>query len=94
MTRMIIAAALAALAAPLAAQEPVNLRPDQPAATVPTPQGPAEIGRIQDNANRLEGDWARTSRPCPPFCIQPMRPAEGVTPIGQLELIEMLELAS
>jgi rhodanese-related sulfurtransferase len=88
---MIIAAVLAALAAPLAAQEPVNLRPDQPAATVPTPQGPAEIGRIQDNANRLEGDWARTSRPCPPFCIQPMRPAEGVTPIGQLELIEMLQ---
>jgi rhodanese-related sulfurtransferase len=88
---MIIAAVLAVLAAPLAAQEPVNLRPDQPAATVPTAQGPAEIGRIQDNANRLEGDWARTSRPCPPFCIQPMRPAEGVTPIGQLELIEMLQ---
>ena len=39
----------------------------------------------------IEGEWARTSRPCPDFCIQPIRPAEGVTTVGELELIEMLQ---
>lgn len=78
-----------ALAAPAMA-EPVNIRPDVAAVTVQTPNGPAEISRVQDNANELSGEWARTSRPCPSFCIQPMHPAPGVTTIGELELIEML----
>ncbi len=82
--------ALLAITLPAVAQEPVNLRPDLPAVTVETPGGPAEIGRIQDNANELTGEWARTSRPCPPFCIQPMSPAPGVTTIGELELLDML----
>lgn len=78
------------IAAPLAAQEPVNIRPDIPSVTVMTPSGPREISRTQDNANAVEGEWALTSRPCPPFCIQPMTPAPGVTTIGELELIDML----
>ncbi|WP_095588664.1 rhodanese-like domain-containing protein [Actibacterium ureilyticum] len=78
------------LARPLAAQEPVNIRPDMPAVTVETPGGPVEIGRIQDNDNMIGGEWARTSRPCPSFCIQPMTPAPGVTTIGELELLQML----
>lgn len=73
-----------------AAQEPVNIRPDMPSVTVDTPSGPVEIGRIQDNANTIAGDWALTSRPCPSFCIQPMTPAPGVTTIGELELLQML----
>ncbi|WP_397542372.1 rhodanese-like domain-containing protein [Roseovarius salis] len=91
MRNVILAAGIALLAAAATAQEPVNIRPDMPTVTVDTPDGPAEIGRVQDNANALDGDWARTSRPCPPFCIQPMTPAEGVTTIGELELLEMLE---
>ncbi len=78
-------------AAPLAAQEPVNLRPDRPSVTVETPSGPVEIRRLQDNDHEITGEWARTSRPCPPFCIQPMTPAPGVTTIGELELLDMLE---
>lgn len=77
-------------ALPALAQEPVNIRPDLPSVTVETPDGPAEIGRIQDNAHEITGEWARTSRPCPPFCIQPMSPAPGVTTIGELELLDML----
>ena len=91
--RLIIAALAAAVftALPGHAQEPVNIRPDTPTVTVETEDGPVEIGRIQDNDNHVTGEWARTSRPCPPFCIQPMTPAEGVTTIGELELIEMLQ---
>lgn len=71
--------------------EPVGITPDTMAVTVETPAGPVEISRNQDNGNKLEGDWALTSRPCPMFCIQPMTPAEGVTVIGELELMEMLQ---
>ena len=83
-------AAISLLAAPAAAQEAVNIRPDIPTVTVQTPSGPVKIQRIQDNANEVEGEWARTSRPCPPFCIQPMTPAPGVTTIGELEMLDML----
>ena len=58
--------------------------------TVQTASGPVEITRNQDTENRIEGEWARTSRPCPDFCIQPMVPAPGVTPIGELELMAFL----
>ncbi len=79
-----------ALALPATA-ETVNIRPDVPSVTVETPDGPATIDRIQDPSHEITGEWARTSRPCPPFCIQPMTPAEGVTTIGEVELIEFLQ---
>lgn len=79
------------LAAPLLAQDAVNIRPDLPHVTVETAAGPYQIARNPDLDATLTGDWARISRPCPPFCIQPMIPAEGVTPIGELEVLEMLE---
>lgn len=83
---------LALIATSAAAQEgAVNIRKDRPSVTVPTRSGSLEISRIQDNAHELTGEWARTSRPCPPFCIQPMTPAPGVTTIGELELMDMLE---
>lgn len=74
-----------------AAQEPVNIRPDLPSVTVETPAGPVTISRIQDNAHEVTGEWAQTSRACPPFCIQPMTPAEGVRTIGELELLDLLQ---
>ncbi|SMH32735.1 rhodanese-like domain-containing protein [Maritimibacter sp. HL-12] len=85
-----LALAIACLATPALAADPVNIRPDLPSVTVETPDGPAVIAREQDPAAKLEGDWALTSRACPPFCVQPMEPAPGVRTIGELELLEML----
>ncbi|MGM0585707.1 MAG: rhodanese-like domain-containing protein [Pseudomonadota bacterium] len=87
-----IAALSAALlaAAPAWANE-VGITKEMPTATVPTPHGEVVIERDQNTDAVIEGDFARTSRPCPPFCIQPMSPAEGVTTIGQLELIAALQ---
>ena len=82
--------ALVLAAAPVWA-EPVNIRPDVPSVTVETPKGPVTISRIQDNDHEVTGEWARTSRACPPFCIQPYSPAEGVTTIGELELLDALQ---
>ena len=82
---------LIAMAVPVAAQEPVNITRDVRTVVVPDPTGPQTIERIQDNAHEITGEWARTSRPCPPFCIQPMQPAEGVTTIGELELLDLVQ---
>jgi rhodanese-related sulfurtransferase len=90
MRKMALTLALIALPG-LASAEGVGLTPDMMSATVPTPSGPVEIMRNQDTGNRLEGDWTLTSRPCPNFCIQPMIPAPGVTPVGELEVIAALQ---
>jgi rhodanese-related sulfurtransferase len=49
------------------------------------------VERVQDVANRLTDDFTRTSRTCPPYCVQPIRAAEGVETIGELELIETVK---
>ena len=69
----------------------VRITKDMPSVTVQTSDGAVEISRIQDTEHKIDGDWARTSRRCPGFCIQPITPAPGVTTIGELELIEMLQ---
>ncbi len=52
---------------------------------------PVIIQRNQDNSNTIVSDHALTSRPCPPFCIQPMDVALGVETIGELESLSLLE---
>lgn len=73
------------------AEDPVNITHGVPSITIETPDGPVEISRIQDSENELWGEWSRTSRPCPPYCIQPMHAVEGTHVIGELELLEMLQ---
>lgn len=50
-----------------------------------------KIQRVQDPDYELKGYFAKTGRKCPPFCIQPVAPAEGVRPIGEVELFEFME---
>ena len=45
------------------------------------------VQRSQNNKAVIQGDFAKTSRNCPPFCIQPITAGEGVKTIGTLELI-------
>jgi len=49
------------------------------------------ITRNQDAAATLNGDFARTSRACPPHCIQPMTLEDGVTTLGEVEVLAFLE---
>tara|TARA_R110002124_G_scaffold74589_6_gene200181 strand:+ start:6106 stop:6696 length:591 start_codon:yes stop_codon:yes gene_type:complete len=87
----VLAITLMLVAGVAGAEVTVRITRDMPSVTVQTTGGPAEISRIQDTENTIQGEWARTSRPCPDFCIQPITPAKGVTTIGELELIEMLQ---
>lgn len=49
------------------------------------------IQRNQDLSNTVSPAYAKTSRKCPPFCIQPIKLAPGVETIGELELIDYLK---
>ncbi len=46
------------------------------------------IKRIQDPYHVLSDDYTKTSRPCPPFCIHPMKVAPKIKTIAEPELIE------
>ncbi|SFV60117.1 hypothetical protein MNB_SV-14-1345 [hydrothermal vent metagenome] len=46
-----------------------------------------KIERIQDEKHRLTSNFSKTSRECPPFCVQPMN-IGNVKTIGELELLK------
>jgi rhodanese-related sulfurtransferase len=48
------------------------------------------VMRHQDPGHTVEPPFAKTSRDCPPFCVQPMLLAPGVETIGELELLDYL----
>lgn len=91
MVRILILAASLAAAPALAQDAAVAIAPGMASVTVPTRDGPIEIARIQDTEHQVDAFWTKTSRPCPDFCIQPLVPADGVTPISELELMDMLQ---
>jgi len=50
-----------------------------------------KIERVQDTDNRLTDDYTKTSRACPPFCIQPTKVAEGIQNIEEIELLTFMK---
>ncbi len=50
------------------------------------------ISRNQDNKATIHPAFAKTSRPCPPFCIQPMHPfaPANVETVSELDIIHAL----
>ena len=52
------------------------------------------IKRNQNQKNTVNPAFAKTSRKCPPFCIQPSSLAPGVETIGELEVLNYLKLIS
>lgn len=49
------------------------------------------IVRKQDRTATIAPDFALTSRPCPPFCAQPMQVAPEVATIGEVELVAFMQ---
>ncbi len=52
---------------------------------------PVTIERNQDTHHRLKNSYTKTSRPCPPFCVQPFEAVPGMTTVGELELIRFMK---
>ncbi|MEE9356656.1 MAG: rhodanese-like domain-containing protein [Methylococcaceae bacterium] len=49
------------------------------------------IQRIQDTSNKLNNSYTKTSRPCPPFCIQPIELYPSIKTVGEIELLKFLD---
>jgi rhodanese-related sulfurtransferase len=49
------------------------------------------IQRNQNQENTVNPAFAKTSRECPPFCINPMKLADGVETIAELEMLDYLK---
>jgi len=73
--------------------EPVGITPSLTSVEVIHDGKPVMIERNQDNKNTIDADYALTSRPCPPFCIRPIKLAQGVETIGELEMLDYLVAA-
>ena len=74
-----------------AAGSEVNITAGMPAVEVLHQGKTVRVERNPDTFNMLDPDYSLTSRPCPPFCIQPMHLAPGVETIGELELLDYLK---
>ena len=85
----------ATFAMPMAANAlDVNITADLPSVDVMHNGQKTTIMRNQDQKNTINPDFAKTSRKCPPFCIQPSTLAPGVETIGELEVIQYLKKVS
>ena len=86
----IIGLVLAAVAPLGIAQEakPVGITPEIMSVPFNIDGSQVDLMRNQDNNNTVNPAFAKTSRPCPPFCIQPSNLAIGVETIGEVELID------
>jgi rhodanese-related sulfurtransferase len=71
--------------------KPVGITPKMMDAEVVHNGKKVKISRNKNNKNTVNPSFAKTSRPCPPFCIQPSTLAPGVETIGETEVIGYLQ---
>jgi len=69
----------------------VNIRESLPYVSTMHEGKVVEIQRIQNQNHVLTGGFSKTSRKCPPFCIQPVQVAPGVATVGELEVLSFIE---
>lgn len=89
--RTLLALVVAICLGTVSAQAEVKITKEISSITVATADGNVTIKRNQDGKNVINPAFAKTSRKCPPFCIQPHSVAPGVTTVGELEVINFLK---
>ncbi len=72
----------------------VNITSDIESVTVKHGDTDVSIMRNQNQKNTVNPAFAKTSRKCPPFCIQPSVLAPGVETIAELEVLDYLKRMS
>jgi rhodanese-related sulfurtransferase len=72
----------------------VNITADMPTLEVMHNGQKVAIQRNQNQDNNINPAFGKTSRKCPPFCIQPGELAPGVDTIGELEVLHYLKKMS
>jgi rhodanese-related sulfurtransferase len=69
----------------------VNISSDIESVTVRHGEKEVNVIRNQNQKNTVNPAFAKTSRKCPPFCIQPSRLHVGVETIAELEVLAYLK---
>mgnify|MGYP001821218558 CR=1 FL=1 len=77
----------------MASSQDVRITEDKAYAMVNHGDDLVKVERIQDTGNTLEGTFSKTSRPCPPFCVNPLNIESGVATVAELEVIKFMETA-
>ena len=72
----------------------VGITPDMTSVSVMHNGKKTSITRNQDQKNTVNPAFAKTSRKCPPFCIQPAVLAPGVETIAEVEMLDYLSKMS
>ena len=70
----------------LSARE-VNIARDVPYVDIEVDGATVRIERIQDQTHKLSNSYIRTSRPTPPFYVQPYQPIAGIETVSELDVI-------
>jgi rhodanese-related sulfurtransferase len=87
----VVSAALVMSASVIAGDKvAVKITPDIASVEVMHDGKKTTIMRNQDQKNTVNKSFAKTSRKCPPFCIQPATLAPGVETIAEVEMIDYL----
>ncbi len=69
----------------------VRITEQLPYIEMPSGDGSIPVLRFQDPSHRIAPPYDKTNRPCPPYCIQPMRIAPGVETIGELDMLGYMQ---
>jgi rhodanese-related sulfurtransferase len=72
----------------------VNITSEIESVTVRHGEAEVNIMRNQNQKNTVNPAFAKTSRKCPPFCIQPATLAPGVETIAEIEMLDYLKRMS
>jgi rhodanese-related sulfurtransferase len=91
MKKFVFAALIFCMSPFVASAGNVKITKDIMSVTVQTKNGPVEIKRDQNNNATINPAFAKTSRKCPPFCVQPMTVAPGIETVGELEVVKYLQ---
>ena len=68
----------------------VNIKEGLPYVDVDINGEAVRIERIQDTNHKLKNSYTKTSRPAPPFTIQPFQPIKGIETVSELDVIEFI----
>jgi len=90
----ILSAVLLVFAATTLRAAEVNITGDIESVSVRHGDKDVKIMRNQNQKNTVNPAFAKTSRKCPPFCIQPANLAPGVETIAELEMLDYLKRLS
>ena len=91
---MVLSASLAFAGTALAKDVAVKITPKLASVNVMHNGKKVTIMRDQNQKATVNPDFAKTSRKCPPFCINPMQLAPGVETLGEVEVLAYLDKMS